>query len=166
MKPYSETPIAVPRFNEDNGFYTTKQRSEMMGKIRAKNTKAELKLRKELWALGFRYRKNVKKLPGCPDIAFGKYKLAVFVDGEFWHGYHWEEKKLKIKSNPGFWWPKIERNMQRDRENNQKLADSGWHVMRFWEQETLKDFGSCVEKIVGFLLEKEKGISKPHKSID
>lgn len=148
MKTYPGNRIVVPRFNEENGFYTTKQRSELMGKIKAQDTKPEIKLRIALWNLGYRYRKNVRKLPGCPDIVFTRFKLVVFVDGEFWHGYNWEEKKLKIKSNRGFWIPKIERNMQRDEENNNLLSIEGWNVIRFWEKEIKSDFEGCITRIV------------------
>lgn len=153
MKKYPENHIVVPRFNEANGFYTTKQRSELMGKIKSRNTKPELKLKKTLWSLGFRYRKNYKDLPGCPDIVFIKNKLAIFVDGEFWHGYNWPEKNAKIKTNRDFWIPKIERNIQRDKQINQLLMDMGWNVIRFWEHEIKKDFDNCIEKIVSYLHE-------------
>ncbi|OQX82349.1 MAG: very short patch repair endonuclease [Bacteroidetes bacterium 4484_276] len=122
-----------------------------MAKIKGVNTKPELKLRKALWGMGFRYRKNVKKLPGSPDLVFYKFKLAIFVDGEFWHGYNWEEKRGKIKSNRDFWIPKIERNMQRDRQNRRKLENEGWVVLRFWEQEIYKDFDNCIIKICSYL---------------
>ena len=148
MKTYSKDRIIVPRFKEENGFYTTKKRSELMSKIKAQGTKPEIKLQKALWNLGYRYRKNVRRLPGCPDIVIKKIKLVVFVDGEFWHGYKWEEKKLKIKSNRDFWIPKIERNMQRDKENNNLLYKEGWHVMRFWENEIKKDFEACIIQII------------------
>ncbi|HEY9124380.1 MAG TPA: very short patch repair endonuclease [Bacteroidales bacterium] len=151
MKKYTENHIVVPRFNEVNGFYTTKQRSELMGKIKSQNTKPELKLKKALWNLGYRYRKNFKKLPGSPDIVYSKHKLAIFVDGEFWHGYNWSEKKTKIKTNREFWIPKIERNIQRDKQNNQLLKDNGWHVIRFWENELKKDFDGCVNKVISYL---------------
>jgi DNA mismatch endonuclease, patch repair protein len=151
LKTYPENKIVVPRFNEENGFYTTKQRSELMAKIKGRDTKPELKLKKALWGLGYRYRKNVKKLPGCPDIVFTKFKLIIFVDGEFWHGYKWEEKKIKIKANRGFWIPKIERNMQRDEMNNNILTQDGWHVMRFWEKDIKKDFENCINLIVNFI---------------
>lgn len=123
----------------------------MMSKIRSKNTKPEQKLRKALWGMGVRYRKNVKKLPGCPDIVISKHKLIIFIDGEFWHGFNWKEKKQKIKTNPDFWIPKIERNMQRDRENNFKLEQAGWIVMRFWGQQINKEFGTCLKKILDHL---------------
>ena len=99
---YKEEKIKVPRFNEESGFYTTKKRSKIMSKIRGKNTKPELLFRKALWKRGVRYRINSKKLPGKPDISIQKYKLAIFIDGEFWHGYNWVEKRETIKSNRGF----------------------------------------------------------------
>ncbi len=151
MKKYPENNIVVPRFNEANGFYTSEKRSKLMGRIKSKNTKPELKLKRALWNLGLRYRKNYKSLPGSPDIVFTKFRLAIFVDGEFWHGFNWEEKKSKIKSNRGFWIPKIERNMERDRLSNQILKNEGWHVMRFWENELKRDFDSCLIKIVSYL---------------
>lgn len=151
MKKYDEDPIIVPRFNEANGFYTTRQRSEIMSKIKSRDTKPELKLKKALWNLGYRYRKNVKKLPGTPDIVYPKKKLAIFVDGEFWHGYNWDEKKTKIKTNRGFWIPKIERNLQRDNRNNLLLSETGWFVMRFWEHEIEKDFEDCVHRVISYL---------------
>ncbi len=155
MKKYDENQISVPRFNEANGFYTTKQRSELMGKIKSQNTKPELKIKKALWNLGFRYRKNVKKLPGTPDIVFYREKLVIFVDGEFWHGYNWEEKKTKIKTNRDFWIPKIERNIQRDKKNNQLLSESGWFVLRFWEHEIKKDFDGCINQIINHFQKEE-----------
>lgn len=124
-----------------------------MAKIKSQDTKPELKLRKTLWHLGFRYRKNVRKLPGSPDIVYSKYKLAIFVDGEFWHGYDWHNKIDKIKTNRGFWVPKIERNMQRDNENNQSLSEMGWYVMRFWEREIIKDLDGCTNRIISYIEE-------------
>ncbi len=148
VKKYPEKNIKVPRFREENGFYTTKERSEIMRKIRAKETKPELILRKTLWALGVRYRKNYKELPGKPDIVIAKFKMLVFIDGEFWHGYDWENKKKKLKSNRKFWIPKIERNIQRDEQINQKLKGMGWRVMRFWDFQVKKELGVCVQKIL------------------
>ena len=118
-----------------------------MSRIRSKDTKAEVRLRKALWARGYRYRKNVKSLPGSPDIAIKKYKVAVFIDGEFWHGYNWEEKQYSIKRNRAYWIPKIERNMERDRENTRKLQEKGWLVLRFWEQRLKKEFNVCLALI-------------------
>jgi len=147
MNEYKSKRIKVPRFSEKEGFYTTEQRSRTMSRIRSKDTKPEMLLRKALWAKGHRYRLRVKKLPGSPDVVFRKHKLAIFVDGEFWHGYKWEAKKTKIKSNRGFWIPKIERNIQRDGENNKALKEMGWTVLRFWESAIKKDLDNCVASI-------------------
>jgi len=138
----------VPRFKKLLGFETTPERSKLMKKIRSKNTKAEVLLRKSLWTLGVRYRKNYKKLPACPDIVITKIKLVVFIDGEFWHGHNWNIKKDRIKANPDFWIPKIERNMERDVENNERLKRLGFKVVRFWEHEIKKDLQGCIDKIL------------------
>lgn len=140
--------IKVPRFEGRNGFYTSAQRSLLMSKIKGKNTSPELLLRKALWHIGFRYRLHNKKVPGNPDIISKKYKIVIFIDGEFWHGYNWEAKKLSIKSNRGFWIPKIERNMQRDQENNLKLEHMGYKVFRFWEHTVKKDLDFCIQQVM------------------
>ncbi len=143
--------IMVPRFSAELGFRTTKSRSLIMSKIRSKNTKPEVILRKKLWSVGIRYRINVDSLPGRPDIVIKKARLIVFVDGEFWHGYNWEEKKKKIKSNRGFWIPKIERNMQRDSENNKKLKQLGYKVFRFWEHQIKANIEGSANKVISFI---------------
>ncbi|WP_250433299.1 very short patch repair endonuclease [Hanstruepera flava] len=148
---YQEPKIKVPRFEESAGFYTTKKRSKIMSKIRGKNTKPELLFRKALWAKGIRYRVDSKQLPGKPDISIKKYKLAIFIDGEFWHGYNWQERKLFIKSNRRFWLPKIERNMQRDREVNRQLEALGFTVFRFWSKEILTDLDTCVKDVLIYI---------------
>ena len=148
---YNQKPIKVPRFEEAQGFYTTKQRSKIMSKIGGKNTKPELAFRKALYQAGVRYRVNVKDLPGKPDIANKSKKFVVFIDGEFWHGHNWEEKKHKIKTNRKFWIPKIERNMQRDQENNQKLRKMGYAVFRFWEREVKNELEGCVARVLRYL---------------
>ncbi len=122
-----------------------------MSKIRGKDTKPELLFRKALYAVGVRYRVNVKSLPGKPDLANVSKRFVVFIDGEFWHGFNWSEKKNRIKANRDFWIPKIERNMQRDQENNLKLEDMGFKVFRFWEQEVRKSLDSCVSRVIEFL---------------
>ncbi len=122
-----------------------------MSKIRGKNTKPELLFRRALWAQDVRYRVDNKQLPGRPDIAIKKYKLAVFIDGEFWHGYDWEERKVKLKSNRGFWIPKIERNMQRDREVNAQLETLGFTVFRFWESEVKTNLKNCINDVMVYL---------------
>ncbi len=147
MIEYGEETIIVPRFNEENGFYTTTERSRLMAKIKAKNTSPEVLLRKALWRAGIRYRLYNKQLPGKPDILIRKYKLIIFVDGEFWHGFDWENKREKIKANRGFWIAKIERNMQRDRINKIKLEALGFKVMRFWEKQVKKELQTCLDQI-------------------
>lgn len=148
---YEDKKIKVPRFNEESGFYTTKKRSKIMARIRGKNTKPELLFRKALWKRGIRYRVDSKKLPGKPDVSIQKYKLAIFIDGEFWHGYNWPERKKSIKSNRGFWIPKIERNMQRDSEVNHQLMEMGFTVFRFWEKEIRSQLDKCINDVLVYI---------------
>lgn len=150
-KGYKEQPIKVPRFEESAGFYTTKERSKHMSKIKGKNTKPEMIFRKALYCSGVRYRINFKTLPGKPDLSNITKRFVIFIDGEFWHGYNWEEKRGKIKSNRAFWIPKIERNMQRDRENNILLEQMGYKVFRFWEHEVAKGLVGCIEKVLAYI---------------
>lgn len=160
--PYDDEPIKVPRFHESGGFYTTKQRSKTMAKIKGKNTKPEILLRKALWASNLRFRIHVKDLPGKPDLAIKKYKLAVFVDGEFWHGKDWAVRKHQIKSNRNFWIPKIERNMQVDRINRMRLEEMGYVVMRFWDKEVKENTKAIVDQILLYL-ETAKEINIPYR---
>lgn len=150
-KKYPEERIKVPRFNEQSGFYTTAKRSKIMSKIRGKNTKPELAFRKALYAAGYRYRIDYKKLIGKPDIVLKKYKTAIFIDGEYWHGHNWDERKPKVKTNREFWIAKIERNMQRDREVNQELDRLGYKVFRFWESEIKKELTHCLTEVITYL---------------
>lgn len=122
-----------------------------MSKIRGKNTKPELLFRKALWKEGVRYRVDSKQLPGRPDVSIKKYKLAIFIDGEFWHGYNWDERKAKLKSNRDFWIPKIERNMQRDREVNQQLREMDFTVFRFWVHEVKDNLKTCINDVMMYL---------------
>jgi len=151
VKNYDEDRIIVPRFNEESGFYTTKKRSKMMSKIRGKNTKPEMRFRRALWAKGIKYRVDSRKLPGRPDVSIRKYKLAIFVDGEYWHGYNWEERRKKVKTNREFWIPKIERNIQRDREVNAQLQALGFKVFRFWESEVKKELETCINQVIDYI---------------
>ena len=113
---------------------TPEQRRKSMQHNRSKDTSIEVTLRKALWAKGFRYRKNFKELPGKPDIVLTKQRIVIFCDSEFFHGKDWEAKKAKLEksSNADYWIPKIERNMKRDHENDQKLQFLGWTVIHFW----------------------------------
>ena len=150
-KGYKEERIIVPRFNEESGFYTTPKRSKIMSKIRGKNTKPELAFRKALYAAGYRYRIDYKKLIGKPDIALPKYKTVIFIDGEYWHGKNWEERKPKVKTNREFWIAKIERNIQRDKEVNFELEKLGYTIFRFWETDVKKNLESCLAKTIEHL---------------
>ena len=132
-------------------FKTTSERSSLMSKIRATDTKAEIMLRKMLWNAGIRYRMNYNKLHGKPDIAITTKKIAIFIDGEFWHGYNWKQKKIRIKANRNYWIPKIERNILRAKEVNKILRKQDWKVMRFWEHQVKKDSLSVVNKIIAAL---------------
>ncbi len=122
-----------------------------MQQVKNKDSRIEVLLRKELWARGLRYRKNVTQIYGKPDIAFIGKKIAVFCDSEFWHGYNWEERKKDFKSHQDFWFSKIERNMQRDVDVTAKLEAEGWTVLRFWGKEITKNTLHCadvIEKVV------------------
>lgn len=131
------------------GRYTPEQTHRIMGAVHSKNTNIEVRLCKELWHRGYRYRKNVNDLPGKPDIVLTKYKLAIFCDAEFWHGKDWEVLKPKLEKgkNPDFWVNKIERNRRRDYEVNQSLCFMGWTVLRFWGKEILSQTDECVKVI-------------------
>lgn len=133
---------------------TPEQRRRNMQAIKSKDTTIELALRKALWSKGFRYRKNCKTLIGKPDIAITKYKIAVFCDSEYWHGFDWENRNQKIKSNREYWIPKIERNMARDQEVNAALEREGWTVIRFWERQIRKELDSCVDDVLSAIEKK------------
>jgi DNA mismatch endonuclease (patch repair protein) len=126
---------------------TTPEVSKRMGKVRLKKGKAETLLAKALWHQGIRYRLNYKKLPGSPDIAITKHRIAVFVDGEFWHGFDWDNRKEKLKANRDYWIEKIEENIARDHRNDEKLNELGWRPLHFWEKEVLKDLQGCLSRI-------------------
>ena len=128
---------------------TPEQRRKNMQHIRSQNTKIEVILRKALWKKGYRYRKNYKDLPGKPDIVLAKYKIAIFCDSEFFHGKDWEvlRSKLEKGKNPDYWIPKIERNMERDKEKDKALLFAGWTVVHFWGKEILKNTDECVKVI-------------------
>ena len=126
---------------------TKEQISYNMQQVKNKDSKIEVLLRKELWSRGLRYRKNVNRIYGKPDIVFIGKKIAVFCDSEFWHGYNWEERKKDFKSHQEFWIPKIERNMERDAEVTARLESEGWTVIRFWGNEIKKNTAQCADII-------------------
>lgn len=125
---------------------TPEQRHKCMSHIKAKDTKPELALRKALRDAGLTgYRKNLRSLPGTPDVAFTRYKVAVFADGDFWHGRDWGKARPKLEAgkDPGYWVSKIERNIERDRRVNAELERLGWTVIRLWGSDILKDPEGC-----------------------
>ena len=128
---------------------TQEQRRKNMQHIKGKDTTIEITFRKALWHKGYRYRKNYKDLPGKPDIVLTKEKIAIFCDGEFFHGKDWEILKPRLaKSNNGeYWQKKIERNIQRDDEVNKELLFLGWTVIRFWGKDILKKTDECIRVI-------------------
>lgn len=138
---------------------TLEQRRRNMKNIKNKDTSIELKLCRALWRKGVRYRKNYNKVPGSPDIALTKYKIAIFCDGEFFHGYNWEELKVKLEksNNSSYWINKISKNIERDKRVNSELEAMGWTVIRFWGKEIKKDVNGCVKFIEETVLEKEVG---------
>ena len=131
---------------------TPDQRRKNMQSIRSKDTSLELKLRSALWNEGIRYRKNYNKLPGKPDIAITKYKIAVFCDSSFWHGRNYKEKR-KVATNPEYWDKKIIRNIQRDKKVNTQLYALGWTVLRFWDDDINNNIEECIETVKDALLE-------------
>lgn len=129
---------------------TKEQRHKNMTNIRSTNTRIEKDVTKTLWNLGYRFRKNVKTLPGKPDIAIQKYKIVIFLDSCFWHKC--PEHFKKPKSNLEYWEPKIKRNIERDAEINQYYKDNNWHILRIWEHEIKKtNFQNTIEKIKNFI---------------
>lgn len=126
---------------------TKEQISYNMSRVKNKDSEIELMLRRELWKRGLRYRKNVRKITGNPDIVFKGARIIVFCDSEFWHGYDWENRKGDFKSHQEFWIPKIERNIQRDIEVNEALKAEGWKVLRFWGKEIKNDVSACADII-------------------
>ena len=126
---------------------TKEQRRKNMRAVKNKNSRMELALGKALWKKGLRYRKNDKTVFGKPDFTFKGLKIAVFCDSEFWHGKDWDVRLHDHKSNREFWIPKIERNIERDREVTEELTSNGWLVLRFWGKEIMKNVESCADRI-------------------
>ena len=134
--------------------HTPEQRRRNMQAVKNKDSQIEIALRHVLFHKGYRYRKNYTKVAGKPDIVFTKEKIAVFCDSEFWHGYDWEKRKADFKSRRDFWIPKIERNMERDREVNRQLDAEGYIVLRFWGKRIKKELDDVVAEIEQAILER------------
>ena len=127
--------VSVPRY--DNYHPRSTETSRVGVGNRRQDTTPEVLLRKALRAAGIRFRSNVKALPGCPDLILVQHRVAVFCDGDFWHGRDWATRKNKLRAgwNAAYWVPKIERNRQRDREVTRTLKRIGWRVIRVWESD-------------------------------
>lgn len=130
---------------------TKEQRYRNMSANKGKGTKLELLLGKLLWNAGVRYRKNDKSVFGKPDFTIRNMKIAIFCDGEFWHGRNWEIRKNDHKSNCNFWYAKIGKNIERDKEVNEQLEAQGWKVLRFWETEITKEPDKCLNIILNYM---------------
>ena len=134
--------------------FSKTKRSDIMSKISGKETKPEVLVRKYLFAEGFRYRKNVKDLPGKPDIVLPKYKTVVFVNGCFWHGHKNCKKSALPTSNTQFWKEKISKNILRDSENVQKLINMGYKVLTIWQCElTAKTREKSLNKLIKHIIQ-------------
>ena len=126
---------------------STPETRKRMSKVKLKGGKAESMLAKALWHHGYRYRRNDKRLPGSPDLAILRHRIAVFVDGEFWHGKDWEARKGRLQRNREYWIEKIEENITRDYRNDQLLLQHGWIPVHFWEKDILKKMDECIAEI-------------------
>ncbi len=146
-------PKHEPRFHGE----VTEKSHKNMSCIKGKDTSIEITLRKALWKKGYRYRKNYKMLPGKPDIALTKYKIAIFCDSEFFHGKDWEIQKPRLLNgkNPEYWIAKIERNMERDKEKDAALMFGGWTVIHFWGKDILKNPDECINVIEECIFEQK-----------
>lgn len=135
---------------------TREQRHKNMSHIRAKDTKPEVLLRKALWKRGIRYRKNYVALPGKPDIALTRYKIAVFVDGDFWHARgHQDSPGEQVASNKEYWQKKLRNNVERDKAVNDVLTEDGWLVLRFWSSDVMKHLDDCINQILQYIPDKK-----------
>ena len=119
-----------------------------MSSIKGKDTGPETRVRSELHKRGFRFRKHLKELPGQPDVVFTKAKVAVFIDGDFWHGYRFPTWEHKVSA---FWKTKISKNRERDAKNHRRLRDMGWKVIRLWQHDLERDFRESIERVVSSL---------------
>ena len=129
--------------------FTPKKRSEIMSKIRSKNTKVEVLVFRELQKRKIYFQKHYKRAVGNPDIALPRKKKAVFIDGDFWHGYRFSKQKERLPKK--YWREKIENNIKRDKRVRTKLKREEWQVLRVWEHEVLKNFDEAINKIINFL---------------
>lgn len=143
--------MKVPRYEKFVSSSTVA--SEIKRRVKRSHTRAELLIRQELWARGYRYRLHVRGLPGCPDLVFRERRVIVFVDGDFWHGRNWSQRKTRLAagSNAEYWLAKIGANRARDRKRTSELRRLGWFVVRLWETDVLKDITRAADLVEGAL---------------
>lgn len=127
---------------------TSPEISKRMSHVKTKRNSAEIMIAKSLWHRGYRYRLNYKALPESPDIALAKYRIAIFIDGEFWHGKDFEQRKTKLKNNKVYWIEKIQENIDRDLKNDKLLRQMDWYPIHFWSNDVIKYCNQCVEEVI------------------
>ena len=127
---------------------TSPEISKRMSHVKTKRNSAEVMIAKSLWHRGYRYRLNYKALPGSPDIALTKYRIAIFIDGEFWHGKDFEQRKNKLKNNKAYWIEKIQENIDRDLRNDKLLRQMDWYPIHFWSNDVIKYCNQCIDEII------------------
>ena len=127
---------------------TSPEISKRMSHVKTKRNYAEVMIAKSLWHRGYRYRLNYKALPGSPDIALTKYRIAIFIDGEFWHGKDFEQRKNKLKNNKDYWIEKIQENIDRDLRNDKLLRQMDWYPIHFWSNDVIKYCNQCIDEII------------------
>jgi DNA mismatch endonuclease (patch repair protein) len=137
---------------------SSEKASRSLSKIKASETKAERLLRSSIWRMGFRFRKNVRSLPGKPDIVFPRERVVIFCDGDFWHGRKWDKDKQRLSKGPNapYWLAKIQANMNRDKRYNKELRRLGWSVLRFWDSDILNDHHQIAQRIAGEVISKRR----------
>jgi DNA mismatch endonuclease, patch repair protein len=141
--------VIVPRYK---GFKpSSEQAAKTLSSVKSRGTKPEMIFRKALWKGGVRFYLTKYNLPGKPDLVLSKKRIVIFIDGDFWHGFNWDLRKPKMKANREYWIPKIERNMQRDKEVNTLLESQGWRVLRIWEHEVMSNIADCVSRVIRFI---------------
>ena len=149
-KPYGGKVYGLDRLRDT--FQVSEGTAKAMRANRATGTSPELRLRRALWAAGLRgYRKNVRRLPGAPDVVFARARLCVFVHGCFWHGCERCSRNLKPRQNAAYWQAKIARNRDRDARRQEQLAAAGWRVLVVWECEMKDDLSAIIERLRGRL---------------
>ena len=127
---------------------TSPEISKRMAHVKTKKNSAEVMLAKSLWHRGYRYRLNYKALPGSPDVALTKYRIAIYIDGEFWHGKDFEQRKTKLKNNKDYWIEKIQENIDRDLRNDKLLRQMDWYPIHFWSNDVIKYCNQCIDEII------------------